>query len=152
VGHPVCGRYPNASSRDLDPPYEKFDDTSKNVGCHEHCCLFDIFQDPLETQDLRLTEPELFKNMTLALAERSLSPLSLLFLSLCIYVYICASVFLSRAKTVYQTRYAEPNTPECFTGQQMKDYYQGFMGPSCFAQLPTPVSLPDLPAAGVSVI
>lgn len=32
------------------------------------------------------------------------------------------------AKTVYQTRYAEPDTEECMTNAQARIYYQGFLG------------------------
>lgn len=32
------------------------------------------------------------------------------------------------AKTVYQTRYAEPDTEACFTNAQAKTYYKGFIG------------------------
>ena len=55
-----------------------------------------------EHHDLRESQPALFSEMTTALAEH--------------------------AKTVYQTRYAEPDTEECMTKAQARIYYQGFLG------------------------
>ena len=56
----------------------------------------------VEHHDLRESQPGLFNQMTAALAEH--------------------------AKTVYQTRYAEPDTDACLTNAQAKMYYKGFIG------------------------
>ena len=40
--------------------------------------------------------------------------------------------------TKYQTDYAEPNTTECMTYAQGKEYYRGFIGPLCFEKSPVP--------------
>ena len=100
--------YPNMSSPSMDPPYERYD--GRTVGCFPDCCLFDIRADESEYHDLREELPTLFKQMSTALAEH--------------------------AKTVYQTRYAEPGTEACLTNAQAKAYYKGFIGPMCFGTLP----------------
>lgn len=130
--------YPNASSASMDPPYERYpqpNDTWAGFGCvAPNCCLFDIFevgvhmtilfeheqsnlpvwpvtpdrharhfvQDESELKDLRTTQPAAFGAMMQALTKR--------------------------AKTVYQTAWAEPNTPACLTDAQARSFYRGFIG------------------------
>lgn len=81
-----------------------------DIDCATNCCLFNIQKDPAESVDLRLQEPQVFANMSAALA--------------------------AVGKTVYQTAYAEPNTPACMSYAQGKTYYRGFIGPLCFEKLP----------------
>lgn len=91
------------------------------IDCAAACCLFNIIDDPTEREDLRVSKPAIFANMTAELA--------------------------AEAKTVFQTNYPEPGTDECLSYAQGKSYYRGFIGPLCFAKSPMPPSPPPKPFA-----
>eukprot|EP00038_Savillea_parva_P017529 m.20629 g.20629 ORF g.20629 m.20629 type:complete len:718 (-) comp3812_c0_seq1:251-2404(-) len=106
------------------PVYPNGTDDVPYTGCADQCCLFNIQEDETEAHDLRLTEPDVFANMSRALD--------------------------AMGATYYQTNYSQPNTT-CITDAQAESYYGGFIGPVCFETSPFPPSPPPPPPRRMSL-
>ena len=116
------------------PVYPNGTHDGKDASCVEGC-LFDIWKDPTEHQNIKDAEPEVYKMML--------------------------GKLLAAGKTLYQTDYGEPGADKCLTGEQAAAYYIGhntciqnrpgynpsgptcdgskpqvYLGPMCFQVLP----------------
>lgn len=104
--------FPNGTSVKMDDP-----------GCPQGC-LFNIFADPEERDDLREAEPAVFQQLYNRLLEVGLG--------------------------VYQTDYTDVDQKTCLTGAQMRIKYGGYLGPSCGVAPPvTPAPAPPAPAFAI---